>query len=113
MERAISTVRRSGCAARRRATSTAARRSPSRQSRTATRSSTVTPLTALPSGTGGDAAGTTYAGERAMNLGTFFIDAVIIHDVPGHATGSTVDKIVLSEVVSDIDQELKRFLPRA
>lgn len=44
-----------------------------------------------------------------MNLGTFFVDAVIVHDVPRRTAGSTVDQIVFSEVVSDIDQGLKNF----
>lgn len=44
-----------------------------------------------------------------MNLGTFFIDAVIVHDVPRRTAGSTADQIVFSEVVSDIDQGLKNF----
>jgi len=44
-----------------------------------------------------------------MNLGTFFIDAVIVHDVPRRRAGTTADQVVLSEVVSDIDQELKNF----
>lgn len=44
-----------------------------------------------------------------MNLGTFFIDALIVHDVPRHAAGSTIDDIVYSEAVSDVDQALKNF----
>lgn len=44
-----------------------------------------------------------------MNLGTFFIDILIVHDVPRHTPGSTIDEIVYSEAVSDIDQGLKNF----
>lgn len=44
-----------------------------------------------------------------MNLGLFFVDAVIVHDVPQRTTGSSADQIVFSEVVSDLDQELKNF----
>lgn len=44
-----------------------------------------------------------------MNLGTFFIDTVIVHDVPRRTTGATADVIVFSEVVSDINNELKNF----
>lgn len=44
-----------------------------------------------------------------MNLGTFFIDALIVHDVPRHTAASTTDEIVYSEAVSDIDQALTNF----
>lgn len=44
-----------------------------------------------------------------MILGTFFIDSVIVHDVPRRTPGSSAAQIVFSEVVSDIDQELKNF----
>ena len=44
-----------------------------------------------------------------MNLGTFFIDTVIVHDVPRRTPGASADQIVFSEVVSDIDQGLKNF----
>jgi 37-kD nucleoid-associated bacterial protein len=44
-----------------------------------------------------------------VNLGTFFIDKVIVHDVPRHTAGGSGDVIVFSDVVSDTTNELKNF----
>lgn len=44
-----------------------------------------------------------------MNLGTFFVDSVIVHDVPRRGIGVGIDDIVYSDVASDVDVELKNF----
>lgn len=44
-----------------------------------------------------------------MNLGSFFIETLIVHDVPRRTPASTIDQIVFSEAASDLDQELKNF----
>jgi hypothetical protein len=56
-----------------------------------------------------DAADADDQGGRHVILGTFFIDTVIVHDVPRRTPGSTSEEIVFSEVGSEIDQELKNF----
>lgn len=44
-----------------------------------------------------------------MNLGSFFIESLIVHDVPRRTPGSTIDQIVFSGAASDLDQELRNF----
>lgn len=44
-----------------------------------------------------------------MDLGTFFIHKVIVHDVPRRTGGTTAEEIVFSEAVSDVTSELKNF----
>lgn len=44
-----------------------------------------------------------------MNLSTFFIDHLIVHDVPRHPVGGTAEPIVFSEVESSLDNALRNF----
>jgi len=44
-----------------------------------------------------------------LDLGTFFIDSVIVHDVPRRKTADTAHSIVFSEVPSQLGQGLKNF----
>lgn len=44
-----------------------------------------------------------------MNVGTFFIDSIIVHDVPRRKPGDSVDAIVFSDVASNLNADLKNF----
>ena len=44
-----------------------------------------------------------------MDLGTFFIDSIIVHDVPRRAADGSGDALTLSEVPSSLDQSLRNF----
>jgi hypothetical protein len=44
-----------------------------------------------------------------MDLGTFFIDSIIVHDVPKRAADGGGDPLILSEVPSSLDQSLRNF----
>lgn len=45
----------------------------------------------------------------AVDLGTFFVDSIIVHDVPRRAADGSGDPIVFSEVPSTVDQGLRNF----
>lgn len=45
-----------------------------------------------------------------MDLGTFFIDVVIVHDVPRRPASGGGQQVVLSEVASNLDADLLNFL---
>jgi hypothetical protein len=44
-----------------------------------------------------------------VNLGTFFLESLIVHDVPRRAPADSADSIVFSETPSELDQGLKNF----
>jgi hypothetical protein len=44
-----------------------------------------------------------------MDLGTFFIDKLIVHDVPEHVGTASIDDIVFSEVASSLTPDLRTF----
>lgn len=44
-----------------------------------------------------------------MNLGTFFIESLIVHDVPKRSAGDSTKAIMLSEVACELDQGLRNF----
>jgi 37-kD nucleoid-associated bacterial protein len=44
-----------------------------------------------------------------VNLGTFFIESLIVHDVPRRSAGDSNHAIVFSDVAANVDQGLKNF----
>lgn len=46
---------------------------------------------------------------RSMDLGTFFVDQIVVHDVPRNSTSTTPAEIVYSDAASPLNAELRNF----
>jgi hypothetical protein len=44
-----------------------------------------------------------------MDLGTFFVDEIVVHDVPRNSTATTPEDIVYSDAASPLNAELRNF----